>query len=162
MFTRREMLAAIATISASAQQARSGGSFRYLTKEDAADLEAMAAEIIPTDDLPGAREAGVIWFIDGALADYHRDQQKLYRDGLADLRRRAGGAFASATATRRVELLTAIESTDFFRAVRTHTVMGFLADPRYGGNRDHAGWKVLGFSHAHVYRPPFGAYDGEV
>ena len=62
---------------------------------------------------------------------------------------------------RRVELLTAIENTDFFRAVRTHTVMGFLADPQYGGNREHAGWKVIGFSHAHVYRPPFGAYDRE-
>ena len=86
MLTRREMLAAIATISAAAQQARSGGGFAYLSREDAADIEAMAAEIIPTDDLPGAREAGVIWFIDGALAGYHRDQQTLYREGLADLR----------------------------------------------------------------------------
>jgi hypothetical protein len=38
--------------------------------------------------------------------------------------------------------------------------MGFLADPQYGGNRNQAGWKAIGFSAGHVYRPPFGAYDG--
>ena len=27
-----------------------------------------------------------------------------------------------------------MESTPFFSLLRTHTMMGFLADPRYGGN----------------------------
>jgi gluconate 2-dehydrogenase gamma chain len=29
--------------------------------------------------------------------------------------------------------------------VRAHTIMGFLADPKYGGNRDYAGWKIAGY-----------------
>ena len=33
----------------------------------------------------------------------------------------------------------------FFEAVRFHTIIGFLADPKYGGNRDYAGWKVIGY-----------------
>ena len=34
---------------------------------------------------------------------------------------------------------------DFFATVRAHTVYGFLCDPSYGGNRDYAGWKVVGY-----------------
>ena len=30
----------------------------------------------------------------------------------------------------------------FFETVRVHTIVGFLADPKYGGNRDFAGWRV--------------------
>ena len=29
--------------------------------------------------------------------------------------------------------------------MREHTVIGFLADPKYGGNRDYIGWKVIGY-----------------
>ena len=34
---------------------------------------------------------------------------------------------------------------DFFPLLITHTRQGFYADPIYGGNRDRAGWKVIGF-----------------
>ena len=33
----------------------------------------------------------------------------------------------------------------FFETVRAHTLIGFLADPSYGGNRGHAGWRVSGY-----------------
>jgi gluconate 2-dehydrogenase gamma chain len=39
------------------------------------------------------------------------------------------------------------------------TVAGMFALPSYGGNRDHIGWKLLGFTHQHVWAPPFGFYD---
>ena len=29
--------------------------------------------------------------------------------------------------------------------MRAHTILGFLADPKYGGNRNHVGWKVVGY-----------------
>jgi len=29
--------------------------------------------------------------------------------------------------------------------IRMHTIVGFLADPKYGGNRDYVGWKVAGY-----------------
>lgn len=34
---------------------------------------------------------------------------------------------------------------DFFEMLLQNTVEGFLADPMYGGNRDFAGWKLIGF-----------------
>src|SRR6202007_1692788 len=33
----------------------------------------------------------------------------------------------------------------FFNTVRTHTMEGMFADPIYGGNRDFAGWRLVGF-----------------
>lgn len=29
--------------------------------------------------------------------------------------------------------------------VRTHTLLGFLSDPKYGGNRNFVGWKLTGY-----------------
>ena len=34
---------------------------------------------------------------------------------------------------------------DFFPLLVLHTRQGFLADPIYGGNRNRAGWDVIGF-----------------
>ena len=33
----------------------------------------------------------------------------------------------------------------FFTTVRTHTMEGMFADPVYGGNKDFAGWRLVGF-----------------
>jgi gluconate 2-dehydrogenase gamma chain len=34
---------------------------------------------------------------------------------------------------------------DFFQMLVLHTRQGFYADPIYGGNQNHIGWKVIGF-----------------
>ncbi len=104
MLTRRELLAAIPAISAAAQQARSSATFAFFSAGEAADIEAIASEIIPTDDMPGAREAGVIWFIDSALAGYLREMQPAIRKGLTDLRAKAGGKFATLNAARAIKI----------------------------------------------------------
>jgi hypothetical protein len=36
-----------------------------------------------------------------------------------------------------------------------------FAMPSYGGNRNHAGWKMLGFEHQMAWLPPFGHYDAQ-
>ena len=51
------------------------------------------------------------------------------------------------------------ESDDFFQTVRMHTIFGFLADPSAGGNKDYAGWKVIGRDPAFTFSPPYGYYD---
>lgn len=45
--------------------------------------------------------------------------------------------------------------------MRYLTVVGFLASPRYGGNRNGIGWEVIGFKDEHTFQPPFGYYDRE-
>jgi hypothetical protein len=39
------------------------------------------------------------------------------------------------------------------------TLVGMFALPKYGGNRDGVGWKLLGFQDQHIFEPPFGYYD---
>ena len=51
-----------------------------------------------------------------------------------------------------------VSSTQFFETVRIHTIYGFLADPRYGGNRDYAGWKLMRYPGP---RPHVGGYSSE-
>ena len=48
----------------SQQALEQGAGFRVFQADEAADLTAIAARIIPTDDTPGATEAGVIYFLD--------------------------------------------------------------------------------------------------
>ena len=44
----------------------------------------------------------------------------------------------------------------FFNTVRTHTMEGMFADPVYGGNKDFAGWVLVGFPGA---QPLFSPTD---
>ena len=37
--------------------------FEFFTAEQAVEIEAITARVIPTDDTPGAREAGVVYFL---------------------------------------------------------------------------------------------------
>jgi gluconate 2-dehydrogenase gamma chain len=131
------------------------GGLEFFTPGQAADVEAMAAQIIPADDTPGAREAGVIRFIDRALATFDRPKQPLYLEGLKQL-----GRFSTLGSEEQVAKLKAIEKTEFFDLVRTHTIMGFFSNPQYGGNQDKMGWKLIGFEDAFTFQPPFGYYDG--
>ncbi len=139
--------------------------FGFFTPEQAREVEAMAAQIIPSDDTPGAREAGVIHFIDRALTTFDTDKQKQYADGLGQLQAKVqdlfpdAARFSAATAEQQIAVLKAVEKTDFFGLVRTHTVMGFFCLPERDGNRGGVGWKLIGMEDAHVYSPPFGYYD---
>src|SRR5271170_5411795 len=65
--------------------------FGYLDRKTAADIEALAGEIIPSGETPGEREAGVVYFIDRALGSFDQGRQGLYRTGLehADSQRKA-------------------------------------------------------------------------
>src|ERR1700691_2572680 len=66
-----------------AAQSDSPPQLEVLDAAMAAEVEALAAQIIPSDDGPGAKEAGVIYFIDRALATFDQDQREIYRAGLA-------------------------------------------------------------------------------
>jgi hypothetical protein len=55
------------------------------TDAQAAEIEAMADQIIPTDSSPGAREARCLYFIDRALSTFDKAKQPAYVQGLQDL-----------------------------------------------------------------------------
>ena len=153
-----------------AKRAATSGSpskFEFFSPEQAAEVESVAAQIIPTDDTPGAREAGAVYFIDRALTTFDRERQAVYTQGLGDLQAKTHELFPNAAkfsglgGAQQIQVLKAIEKTPFFAQVRTHTITGFLANPEYGGNRDEIGWKLIGFDGKFHYQPPFGYYDAE-
>jgi gluconate 2-dehydrogenase gamma chain len=141
--------------------------FEALTPAQAADLEAIAMRIIPSDGTPGAKEAGVIHFMDKALSTFGADRKGPVLAGLADLNKRAKtkwpatASFAALTPARQDELLKTVEKSDFFGEVREATVIGMFANPSYGGNQNQAGWKLIGFQAHGLYQAPFGYYDAE-
>ena len=139
--------------------------FAFFTPEQALEVEAMAAQIIPTDETPGAREARVVHFIDRALVTFDQERQEDYTAGLAELeaatRQRFPGSsrFSDLIFDQQLQVMTDLEATPFFGLVRTHTVTGFFASPLHGGNYDKAGWELLGYDDSLSHEPPFGYYD---
>ena len=138
----------------------------FLSAAEAADVEAVAAQIIPTDDTPGAREAGVVHFIDRALATFLSRLADDYRAQLAEFQatcraRHPGAASFACAAIRRSKSTTSqtVDRTPFFDTTRLLTLLGMFSMPAYGGNRDGVGWKLIGFEDRHVFQPPFGYYD---
>ena len=53
------------------------------------------------------------------------------------------------------------EKTPFFQTVRFDTIVGTFALPSWGGNRDYAGWHMLGLEHQPRFQAPFGEYDAD-
>jgi gluconate 2-dehydrogenase gamma chain len=166
-FTRREWLVAAACWAEVLNAQKTPAAYRYLDAETASQIEAIAETIMLGDQTPGAREAGVIWFIDASLAGYDKDMQSVYKKGLAETGARRAALFPNSNAIaglspeQRIQLLTHIEKTEFFAAIRRHTILGFFGHPRYGGNRNGASAKLLGIQETMMYSPPFGYYDRE-
>jgi gluconate 2-dehydrogenase gamma chain len=137
----------------------------FLTPSEAAIVDSIAAQIIPTDATPGAREAGVVFFIDRALATFFAHMAEEFRAGLTaftrDCRARYPDVvtFASLSADQQVEFLKTVEHTPFFDRMRQLTVIAMFADPKYGGNHNGLGWQLIGFQDRHVFTSPFGFYD---
>lgn len=136
-----------------------------LTREQAAEIEAFSSRIIPSDDTPGAREAGVVYFIDRGLNGWARDQRPVFTEGLTKLAADVAAKFpgqsrlSALTPAQQDEVLRSIEQTPFFGAVRFATLAGMFSLPAHGGNRDFAGWRLIGQDNAMEYKSPFGWYD---
>ena len=139
--------------------------FAVFSAAQAADVDAMASQIFPTTDTPGAHEAHVVNFIDRALVTFARDRRALYVQGLNDLQAKTtelfptASKFSALTSAQQIQVLTAIEKTPFFLTVREHTLTGMFASPRHGGNFNKVGWKLIGFEDTLNFKAPFGYYD---
>src|SRR5262249_3205454 len=68
-----------------------------LTADQAAEVEAMTAQIIPADETGGAKEARCVYFIDRALATFAKNNQPTYVQGLRDLQTKTEQLFPGST-----------------------------------------------------------------
>jgi gluconate 2-dehydrogenase gamma chain len=150
--------------------------------DQAREIEALTACIIPSDETAGAREAGVVYFIDRALNTFFSEALPVYQRGLVATQKTTAelfpgvASFSAATEEQKLKIFTHIAeeserqndgprrlapgaSQDFFQTLRVHTIFGFLVDPEGGGNRDFVGWKAIGRDPSHSFSAPFGFYD---
>jgi gluconate 2-dehydrogenase gamma chain len=158
--------------------------YMFLKQPEVAFVEAAVARLIPADELgPGAKEAGLAYFIDqqllggwGTMAKMYRQgpwpegtpqqgyqspltPQQVYRIGIGEVNahcaKQYGTSFSALPAAQQDEVLRgldggkieleAVRSQFFFNMLLANTIEGFFSDPVYGGNRDKAGWKLVGF-----------------
>jgi gluconate 2-dehydrogenase gamma chain len=166
-------------------QAAAPAEFSFFTPGETAFIDAALSRLIPKDELgPGAREAGVTFFIDQQLAGaFGRAQTwymqgpwktgvpeqgyqlkltpaQFYRAAIAAVDEYCRGTFANksfaelAAADQDTVLhglekgdinLNNVPAKDFFSLLWQNTNEGFFSDPLYGGNRDFAGWKLVGY-----------------
>jgi gluconate 2-dehydrogenase gamma chain len=133
----------------------------FFNDEDAATVAAFTERLMPgAPGMAGARDANVLNYIDLALAGAYADLQDFYRRGLAQLetfcQQAHQASFARLDAVRQDAVIAALEdgkaagftwptAQAFFNTLRTHTMEGMFADPVYGGNKDFAGWRLVGF-----------------
>jgi gluconate 2-dehydrogenase gamma chain len=141
--------------------------WRFFSAEESKVMIAIAEQIVPADDDPGATDAHVINFLDRQLVSNLKEYQELYRTGLQSLQEfcmaRHNKKFEDLPWDDQFEILTDIENGRvdgkywenidpgyFFSTVRTHTMMGFYGPPRHGGNRDLVSYRMLGFDYPQV------------
>jgi gluconate 2-dehydrogenase gamma chain len=150
-----------------AQRARlSGADFTTLTEEEANEFDAIAARILPTTSTPGAREAGVVYFMDNVLGDNREEELAQINEGLRELQTTAAlehdaAYFHVLDEAQQDQLLTSIANTDFFYTMRYLTIAGMFALPEYGGNRDFVGYQLIGFEDQRAWGSPYGFYDAD-
>lgn len=133
-----------------------------LTAEQFGTLEALTARLIPSDDGPGAREAGAAWFIDRLLARWAPEQVPDVVQALAALEAAAvarGAARFDALPAAAQDAIIAAWPAERRRTFVSLTCMGMLAPPSHGGNRGEVGWRLIGHDPAMAFRAPYGYYD---
>ena len=123
-------------------EAKSG----FLTADETAAVSAMAEQIIPRTDTPGALDVGVPAFIDRMLSGYYTDKERgIVRAGLAsanaDASKLRGKPFAQLTSDEQVALMRQYDQAQvdqtranantqgaaphYFRLVKELTIIGF-------------------------------------
>jgi len=134
--------------------------WQVLTEQESYLLDALAEQIIPTDDWPGGRDAGVTNFIDKQLAGPYVRFQDTYRRGLLAIQETCKVKFQ-----KRFEELPWMEQTrflenmeagkmdgvnwekglnrQFFKLIRDHSMQGFYGSPRHGGNKNNVCYKMM-------------------
>ncbi len=119
-------------------------------------LAAALDRLIPGDEHgPGALEAGVRIYVEGALARAGDAAVARWEAGLAALDalalEREGAGFAVLAPARQSGLLERISDgrepaqAPFFEELRQRALEGMFGDPAWGGNAGAAGWRLLGY-----------------
>ncbi len=141
--------------------------WRSLSEAEAELVDLISEQIIPTDEDPGARWAGVVNFVDKQLAGPYKRFLPDYRSGLAGVQETSRAMFGKAFAQLKWDDQTAVlkslesgkakgatwrreSSSRFFDLIRDHCMQGFYGSPRHGGNRDYVSFRMIGLDYPQI------------
>jgi len=165
-FTRREFVRLISGGTAAVLISFNTGcknkisQWRFLNETEISLLDAIAEQIVPTDDFPGGKWANVSNFMDKQLASYYRKHQQAYREGLEAFQKTVfelkNKKFEEIPFAEQTSVLAEMESGifpgeywkdhspgNFFDLLRQHCLQGFYGSPAHGGNRDYISYRML-------------------
>jgi gluconate 2-dehydrogenase gamma chain len=144
-----------------------------LTPAQTSVLEAFVNRLIPADaNGPSGTDAGVAAYIthslNGGLAGGIAATAPLYAAGLTAVDAWAqsayGGVFTALTPDKQDAVIGDIQSgkatgfipnaATFFAIVHEHSLEGMFGDPVYGGNKNFAGWNLVGYPGVQMPVPP--------
>jgi gluconate 2-dehydrogenase gamma chain len=136
-------------------------------QDDGLGAKGAAVAVFIDTQLAGPYGRAEHWYMQGPWAEGTTEQgyqlklspgalyQTAIRDVNAWCQTNHGKRFADLSGAEQDGVLHGLESGDivladvpakvFFTMLWSNTVEGFLSDPMYGGNRNFAGWKLVGF-----------------
>jgi gluconate 2-dehydrogenase gamma chain len=168
IYSRRRFVkvAAIGTGSICLLPACSGteSSWRFFTNDEASLIDAIAEQIIPSDEWPGGRESGVTNFIDIQLTGPYQRFRSAYRKGIAAIQESCNSLykkkFEELAWKEQTAFLETMESGQmkgdkwsagfdktFFELVRDHSMQAYYGSPIHGGNRNKISYKMIGLDY---------------
>jgi gluconate 2-dehydrogenase gamma chain len=139
---------------------RSASQWRFFTDDEAKLIDAFADQIIPPDEWPGGREAGVTNFIDKQLVGPYIRFQVKYRKGVEAVRKtceiRYRKTFEDLDWDEQTAFLESMQAgklkepvwegsfdKEFFSMIRDHSMQAYYGSPVHGGNKNKMSYKML-------------------
>ncbi|SCD18907.1 hypothetical protein PSM36_0071 [Proteiniphilum saccharofermentans] len=134
--------------------------YRVFSREEAECLGCICEQFIPSDEFAGARDAGVVNFIDKLLYQRFPELTEPYKNGLGSLeefcRETYGRTFAQLEWNVQHFVLVQMEKgglppsfwgkinqKEFFNIVLRNTMQGFYGSPRHGGNKNYVSFRMM-------------------
>lgn len=123
-------------------------------------IGAICEQFIPADDFSGAKEAGVVNFIDKLLYQRFPKLKEKYLKGIQAIEACAcdsfGKSFTSLTWDQQTLFLQKMErgelvagrwkdisQSEFFEMILRHSMQGFYGSPRHGGNKNYISYRMM-------------------
>jgi gluconate 2-dehydrogenase gamma chain len=146
-----------------------------LSARHLATLHAFLDRLCPTDELgPGAVDMGASEFIDRAMGDWLAAERPAFVESLAAIdnysQGQHNGAFHQLAGEVQDTVIRAMEAgqaqgfanaRNVFSRLRQLMLQGMFSDPHYGGNRQFAGWDLIGYPGAVLGASPQMQVMGE-
>lgn len=141
--------------------------YRSFSAKEADCIGNICEQIIPTDEYPGAIDAGVVNYIDRQIYIRFPELKKLYQDGIRSINAHCnaayGGDFTGLLWEEQTAVLEAMEKgelpeehwpdvsqREFFRTIRRNTMQGFYGAPHHGGNKNYVSYRMMNLNYPFV------------